>query len=1028
MICGLTSLLCAMLFSGWGGSIGGTLPGQPAETEKTVVMGRVTDMEGRPIPGAKLVIVDPYSDNSSADYSETRSDNKGRFSLDAPPAKCCVSVHADGYASMHRTQLVAEGENRGWDYALRRSARIFGRVLDTKGKPQTHRTLGLFAVRSAPPPAPGMGFYPNGEEGGGISTDASGVFDMLDVAPGKYSIMVCGSSPDGGSRGMYQEPVKGGLLKVESGDRVENFEILVNPPEDYAISGHVRDAKGNPVRGVYVETFLPHGSHWWSNTNDDGAFCIQGLDGMGESSFRVSFKGTTKDCESFELVTQDVPLNSKDVELTVPGRGTIQAKVRNAKSGDPVASCNLTVPVVKLPESGAIWENPQVQIKTNPDASYTISGVPAGEATVEVSADGLETGRFTTAVEAGKTSVLECGMPKPAAVECRTSPATRFLKPIDPGDPREAGELWAMPAPDGRLRISPMRQWSQTGLELCEDQLLEIKAEGKVQGCQGPSDEWAFGPWSPEGGPSDNDPDSLVCALIGRIVGEGKAREFIVGENYQGQVSSGGKLELGVSDVWHYDNSGEFVAAIKLDGKPVDFMQHGTATLTDATENLAPFMQPRNGAELSDLNGLQSIGSRRGEHRPMLETDQLFSPPLEIRARARTDSTNIRLYYGFFGTGQLIFNWEVQIDQLRIHDPATGAISGISGMGGIEQDVFHDIVWRIGQRQMQVLVDGEERWRGEGDYSAVVSPVGIGPALGSRVDVESLVVAPLDQALMDAPAVTPKGSQLTIVQKTKSADSKKTSSPSVGVPIQSADRDDLVGWFKLPSRNERHRVVPGAYTLIPVLMHGKYYFTVSWPGAEIPLKDCPDGLEWALTPSSMEGTKIRYDKASNMYSIIIVDYQAMNFTDSDGPEWQPITKVDKPSGLLDAKARRPRTNDDFIGWYQFVWLPIRYEIRKEGEKYIAAGQLFQGPGQWKPDEEPRKLNPLPDRLGFVMDERDKLNLTYNEDLKRFELTLEDAKSERPVIRIPLARIPAPPSPEIDAVPEPSLRIGIPTWH
>lgn len=55
---------------------------------------------------------------------------------------------------------------------------------------------------------------------------------------------------------------------------------------------------------------------------------------------------------------------------------------------------------------------------------------------------------------------------------------------------------------------------------------------------------------------------------------------------------------------------------------------------------------------------------------------------------------------------------------------------------------------------MQVLVDGEERYRGVGDYRAVTSPVGIGPALGSRVDVESLVVAPLDPATMNEPTRT----------------------------------------------------------------------------------------------------------------------------------------------------------------------------------------------------------------------------------------------------------------------------------
>lgn len=426
------------------------------------------------------------------------------------------------------------------------------------------------------------------------------------------------------------------------------------------------------------------------------------------------------------------------------------------------------------------------------------------------------------------------------------SEAHGFLKPVNPSDSREAGELWAKPAPDGRLRISPMRQWSKTGLELREGQLLEIKAEGNVKGCQAPVDDWAYGPWGPAGGPSDNDPDSRVCALIGRIVGEGETHEFLVGEEFRCEVSFGGQLELGVSDVWHFDNSGEFVAAIKVNGKPGDLTQNQAAAPTGTPE---------------------------------------YSPP----------ST--------------------------------------------------------------------------------------------------------------APTA-------------KSADSKKASTLTANDLSQVVDPDQLVGWFKLPGRD----------TLIPVFKTGGTFYTVSWPGAEIPLKECTEGLEWGITPSSMEGTKIAFDEDSKSYSIIIVDRMAMSVTDIGDPEWQPVTKIDKPSWLLEAKAGRPKKQDDFIGWYQFVWLPIRFEIRKEGGWFFVQEQRLHEPGVWRNDEEPRELSPLPDRLGFVMHERERVNLTYNESLKRFEMTFQDDKSSPDVLRIPLARIPSPPSPEADAVPTPTVRIGIPTWH
>ncbi len=328
----------------------------------------------------------------------------------------------------------------------------------------------------------------------------------------------------------------------------------------------------------------------------------------------------------------------------------------------------------------------------------------------------------------------------------------RFLQPVEPEDVREAGDLWAMPLPDGRLRISPLRQWTRTGLALRKGQSLDIQAEGHVQGCQRPVGEWAYGPWGPAGGPSDRDPDSRVCALIGRILGERESSEFIVGKSLQVQVPCDGQFMLGVSDVWHFDNSGEFVVAVNVDGQKVDFSRHEAVTV--ATRNLVPTMQPMNEAEVRPVDGAIQIGSRREADRPMIATGQQFSPPLEIRVRACTDSANIRVYYGHFGTGQLIFNWEIRSDELRVHDPATGAIQGIRGAGAVEKGEFHDIVWRIEPRRMQVLVDGQERYRGVGDYHAVVSPVGIGPALGSRVDVESVVIAPLDPGVMDHPAAT----------------------------------------------------------------------------------------------------------------------------------------------------------------------------------------------------------------------------------------------------------------------------------
>jgi hypothetical protein len=239
--------------------------------------------------------------------------------------------------------------------------------------------------------------------------------------------------------------------------------------------------------------------------------------------------------------------------------------------------------------------------------------------------------------------------------------------------------------------------------------------------------------------------------------------------------------------------------------------------------------------------------------------------------------------------------------------------------------------------------------------------------------------------------------------------------------VASSSRDYLLGWYKMNGEN----------TLIPVFkVKGTYYSICR--GFETPLKVCPEGLEWAITPSSMIGTKIGFDKASSAYYIAVIDDQLSN--NSDGRygigEKQYMTKIKKPKGLLNAQSRRPRSLDDFVGWYQPVWFPwVRIEIRKDGEKYLSVEHEQNKPGVWGAEGEPRELTPLPDKLGLTgFDKKNKYSLSYNETLKRFELVGEDSKNQPVIIRMTLARIQRSPTSEKTTVPKPIVRIGIPSWH
>lgn len=120
-----------------------------------------------------------------------------------------------------------------------------------------------------------------------------------------------------------------------------------------------------------------------------------------------------------------------------------------------------------------------------------------------------------------------------------------------------------------------------------------------------------------------------------------------------------------------------------------------------------------------------------------LTTRQEFEVPVVIRVSAKTDSTNIRLY---FGRGVVIFNWEKNPRELRIHDPRTGKPTPVPGAGFVEANVWHDIEWTVRPDAMEVSVDGKKRATITGEYAGIVAPVGFGGAQGSTVVVKQVSI------------------------------------------------------------------------------------------------------------------------------------------------------------------------------------------------------------------------------------------------------------------------------------------------
>ena len=233
--------------------------------------------------------------------------------------------------------------------------------------------------------------------------------------------------------------------------------------------------------------------------------------------------------------------------------------------------------------------------------------------------------------------------------------------------------------------------------------------------------------------------------------------------------------------------------------------------------------------------------------------------------------------------------------------------------------------------------------------------------------------------------------------------------------------DHYVGWYELSNK-----------TLIPVMKReGAFYSACR--GFEVPLLESPGGLQWTMA-SSMAGTTIGRHPGSNQYYIVIKDRMMASVQEETQESIRKsgfklgdrtsMARVGKPSGLLNTKTKRPRTNDDFVGYYLPALFPyVRIEIRKEGQKYTTTTQEFDESSVWKTPGKPTEMTPLVDRLGLTVDKNS--NLVYNESLKRFEIMMETAKEASSVIRMPLARVSA--SSKSGTADKPIV-IGIPSWH
>ena len=86
-------------------------------------------------------------------------------------------------------------------------------------------------------------------------------------------------------------------------------------------------------------------------------------------------------------------------------------------------------------------------------------------------------------------------------------------------------------------------------------------------------------------------------------------------------------------------------------------------------ENLIGRLIPHQGCVITRIDeGIQIAGSAMNWVMSAGVVPFVCRPPFAFRVVGKTDSTNLRMH---FHRGELIFNWECNVRELRANDPAT---------------------------------------------------------------------------------------------------------------------------------------------------------------------------------------------------------------------------------------------------------------------------------------------------------------------------------------------------------------------
>ncbi|MCI0589760.1 MAG: carboxypeptidase-like regulatory domain-containing protein, partial [Planctomycetes bacterium] len=312
--------------------------------------------------------------------------------LDLQPGNHDLAFEADGFVPEILAQVeVKAGEvHRGLEVLLRRGTTLRGKVVarDT-GEPVADATVErVEADRRLPRPILFRGHRPE------VRTDSRGAFEMKGIEPGAIRLQV--SHPSFAEA--TPDPIDG-----KGGETVEG--ILISLSRGGALDGYATGEGGTPLAGgrVHATPTDDLRERWTrrkeSPIDEAGYFHLEGLapgryrvearppwrkrieDASAALEAKASLEAMTR--RAFALVEEG---RTTRVEFPALPKGGCTVRGRVLRGGDGVEGASVSVAPGSRAGDAAELLRDELNARTGADGSFAVANVPAGTATLLVSA------------------------------------------------------------------------------------------------------------------------------------------------------------------------------------------------------------------------------------------------------------------------------------------------------------------------------------------------------------------------------------------------------------------------------------------------------------------------------------------------------------------------------------------------------------------------------------------------------------------------------------------------------------------